>query len=180
MQHSKSMYTWGQQLSTLIKCMWKNLNMYLYLPISSVSTYGRHGSSNSGTRCIGGADGVAWGIAVPLTADGSGSVTAVFFRGPSPPSAGGTATHGCSWRVGRRCTWCAWNTAWPASSCYANRASPARCVRRGTWGSWTCPPCSALTSPPPSFPPSRYARYHKGTPTPNKAHPLPQKHTPTH
>lgn len=77
------------------------------------------------------------------------------FRDPSLPFAGVTGTLACSWRVGRRCTWCGWSTEWPACSSCASRASPAPCERRKTWGSWTCPRCSALMSPVLSYPPSR-------------------------
>lgn len=51
--------------------------------------------------------------------------------------------------------WCAWSTGWPASNFYASRASPAPCERRKMWENWTCPHCSALTSPLLSYPPSR-------------------------
>lgn len=58
-----------------------------------------------------------------------------FSRDPSQPFVGVTETPVCSLLAGRLCTWCGWNTGWPASSSCASRASPAPCARRRTWGS---------------------------------------------
>lgn len=102
---------------------------------------------------------VTWPVPVTLTSGTTLLTTApnCCFRGPSLPSAGATETPACSWRAARRCTWCAWSTGWPACSSCASRASPAPCERRRTWASWTCPRCSAPTSPVLSYPPSRCA-----------------------
>lgn len=80
-----------------------------------------------------------------------------FSRGPSPPSAGVIETLVCSSPAVQPCTWCVWNTGWPAFSSCASRASPAPCERRRTWENSTCLLCSALMLPLLSSQPSRWA-----------------------